>query len=427
MEFQVEATFTDQAGETHEADYSVSLARQGFGLHIQAPSCCDLANAPDFTVQALNANGDKVAVQGTYIIYNDQEETPLLQGTFSANAAMPLPSLRPGNYHLVAKATDQNGLEISTRSVISLYDSRQATELLTPRPTLSAREVSRDVTLFRSDFVYAPVREVSEQQPAELFFAPAQGDVHVSYLVLSDHEVISRGSFELGHALYRLTIPYQPTYGNGFKVYIYYVREGEVCNQTVQFTYQRPDKRLQLTWKTFRDRLTPGQQEQWILNIHRPDGAPVQGAELLATLYDASLDQIYSDPWSFSLSFNRRLISYSHYLSNIYDDPSAYLSLPTPHLSTYYRTFDELAHYIEIRYRNTKRMYTGAASNLVYSMAAPRMMTKGRPVEEEEDTLDEVMTLNNASVPSSQPLAESPLISPQLTPKTPRYEEEHHP
>lgn len=50
---------------------------------------------------------------------------------------------------------------------------------------------------------------------------------------------------------------------------------------------------MQLKWTTFRDKLRPGQQEEWKLTVLYPDGSPAE-AEMLATMYDASLDKIYS-------------------------------------------------------------------------------------------------------------------------------------
>lgn len=48
-----------------------------------------------------------------------------------------------------------------------------------------------------------------------------------------------------------------------------------------------------MKWTTFRDKLRPGQQEEWKLTVLYPDGRPAE-AEMLATMYDASLDKIYS-------------------------------------------------------------------------------------------------------------------------------------
>jgi hypothetical protein len=61
-----------------------------------------------------------------------------------------------------------------------------------------------------------------------------------------------------------------------------------------------PDKKLNLKWTTFRDRLTPGQKETWTLNITDANGKPAK-AQLLSVLYDKSLDAIVSHNWSNSL------------------------------------------------------------------------------------------------------------------------------
>lgn len=70
-----------------------------------------------------------------------------------------------------------------------------------------------------------------------------------------------------------------------------------------------PDKRLRLTWETFRDRLTPGQQEEWRLTVKNPDGTPAD-ASLMAVLYDKSLDQIRQHQWDFSPNSYRTMLYY---------------------------------------------------------------------------------------------------------------------
>ena len=69
-----------------------------------------------------------------------------------------------------------------------------------------------------------------------------------------------------------------------------------------------PDKALQLKWKTFRNKLQPGTKETWTLSILRPDGKPAD-AQLLATMYDASLDQLMPHSWYFRLNFPRKFPS----------------------------------------------------------------------------------------------------------------------
>ena len=54
-----------------------------------------------------------------------------------------------------------------------------------------------------------------------------------------------------------------------------------------------------MKWDTFRDRLIPGQKEEWRLTITKPDGTPAD-ASMLAVLYDKSLDALYAHNWSFT-------------------------------------------------------------------------------------------------------------------------------
>jgi len=70
-----------------------------------------------------------------------------------------------------------------------------------------------------------------------------------------------------------------------------YVKEGRLCQQYVSIDKLVPDKQLAVRWQTFRDKLQAGGKEEWRLRIADAQGRPVR-SELLATLYDASLDKL---------------------------------------------------------------------------------------------------------------------------------------
>ena len=82
------------------------------------------------------------------------------------------------------------------------------------------------------------------------------------------------------------------------------MRESKLYTKQVQISRPRPDKSLQLKWITFRDKLQPGGKEEWQLQITYPDKKAAD-AQLLATLYDASLDKLYVNDWAFNLNFPR--------------------------------------------------------------------------------------------------------------------------
>ena len=84
---------------------------------------------------------------------------------------------------------------------------------------------------------------------------------------------------------------------NNISITFAFVRDGVVYREKAVIEAPMREHQLDMKWETFRDRLTPGQQEEWTMKIRQTDGTPAK-AQLLAVLYDASLDQIAMPQWS---------------------------------------------------------------------------------------------------------------------------------
>lgn len=111
--------------------------------------------------------------------------------------------------------------------------------------------------------------------------------------------------------------------GDAVTAYLYLLKDGEFHTKTITVTRPHPDKRLQLSWSTFRSQLTPGQYEEWQLHVTYPDGKPAD-ANVIARLYDASLDAFLNpegtaekDPWKFHYLFPREKPSGDWYHPNV--------------------------------------------------------------------------------------------------------------
>ena len=111
--------------------------------------------------------------------------------------------------------------------------------------------------------------------------------------------------------------------GDAVTAYLYLLKDGEFHTKTITVTRPHPDKRLQLSWSTFRSQLTPGQYEEWELHVTYPDGKPAD-ANVIARLYDASLDAFLNpggtaekDPWKFQYLFPREKPSGDWYHPNV--------------------------------------------------------------------------------------------------------------
>ena len=121
-------------------------------------------------------------------------------------------------------------------------------------------------------------------------------DTHILYTAISGDSIIANSCNYLNNEVVTHKIVYDESYGNGLLVNVAWVKNGKVYTHSAELRKPLPDKKLRMAWTTFRDRLTPGQQEEWTLSISQPDGTPAE-AQLIATLYDASLDKIAPHQW----------------------------------------------------------------------------------------------------------------------------------
>ena len=122
--------------------------------------------------------------------------------------------------------------------------------------------------------------------------------------VFSGKKRLSSTVFQLSDSIVRFDVPYKEEYGDGIEYLFAFVKDGELYFEKVDLQKRRPDKELTMKWDVFRDKLRPGQEEEWRLTIKTPQGTPAD-AEMLATMYDASLDKIYPNRQIFYVNYSR--------------------------------------------------------------------------------------------------------------------------
>ena len=124
---------------------------------------------------------------------------------------------------------------------------------------------------------------------------------HVVYTMISGNRVLENGNIDLTDGqLYTRALTYDASYGDGVLLTYAWVKDGKAYRYHATISRPEPNRTLAVTWTTFRDRLVPGQKEEWRLSVTRPDGSAAD-AQLMATLYDKSLDDILRHDWHFSL------------------------------------------------------------------------------------------------------------------------------
>ena len=188
--------------------------------------------------------------------------------------------------------------------VLSSYgEQQQATHSYVLRPyTPRPQEVDSTflVTCPRDSFDAAHPTEVTlstNQERAWVYVTlSSEGRVHQDTLLC-----LTRGS-------HTFPVPYREEYGKALSMFFATTLNEKVYRENKTLRLSRPDMRLRLRWDSFRDLAQPGDHEQWRITLLRPDGTPA-AANVMATLYDASLDRL--NPHTFDLSLSLGYVDFT--------------------------------------------------------------------------------------------------------------------
>lgn len=298
--YNVQATVTGENGETQTESRMLNAWRRAYAFHalLEDKVCKEDTLSATFRVE--NADGQLLEMEGTYRLYpvvdvknNRVADAPALQGAFTSGKPLVIDTdrLPSGYYDVVLSVRGRDGKEVDSREVNSA------------RFLLFSKQ-ERRLPVFLDDFVYTEQTEFDETQPAVFYYGTSHHDVYVLVDVYNEQGRMESSVLTLDDVLKPLTYPYKGAYGKGVDVTFTFVKDGQQHTQRVSLTRREPSRKLDMRWEVFRDRLRPGQEEEWKLVVKTPQGLPA-AAEVLATMYDASLDQIYSRHQGLDVYFNR--------------------------------------------------------------------------------------------------------------------------
>ena len=326
--FVAHAKVTDVAGETHEGEISLPLGTKPTALSCEVPDRELADSLKSIRFSRRNASGVEITGDVRYRIDNGKEYRA------KANTKIDLPQKLTSGTHTIF-AICENDTAKTEFVVFTLDDKVPAAET--------------------HDWFYVTGSEFpADGSPVHIQLGSSDPNVHVFYSFIAEDRLVKSGTIELNNSNYNLSLPYNISYGEGIILTFAWVKDGKMYEHVQQISKPMPDKRILLKWTTFRDRLVPGQEEEWTLSAMLPDGTPAD-AQLIATLYDKSLDQIYSHHWFFNTGI-RALLPYTdwngfRFGSNTYSAKKGFRSLVVPYLS-YYHFDEELFNFWMPRYYN---------------------------------------------------------------------------
>ena len=289
--FEVSAIVTDISGESHEGVMSLPLGTKPTILTVNLPKRIETDSLKTVTFAYRNASGMPISSRLKYRIdkgeWKDAEaNAPVSIKEYASSASSSL--VWKSGVHQLEAICGQDTLQ-QKFTLFSMKDTHPV-EPTTEWYYQTAKTFPRD------------------GKPVYIQVGSSENGAHIVYSIIAGNKLLEKGAWELGDSIVTLLFTYKEEYASGIVLNYSFVKQGKCYTRMMSIARPLPEKKLNIAWKTFRNRLTPGQKEEWTLKITTPDGKPAK-AQLMSVLYDKSLDQIAPHSWKMSLGFSQWLPS----------------------------------------------------------------------------------------------------------------------
>lgn len=330
--YEIGADVTDVNGETHSGKTQVSIGYKALLVNAVIPGIVEKSQITDYKLSTTNQNGDFVAATGKLTVYKltgpdkvyrnrlwekpdkqlftkqeynrlfpfDQYEDELKPSTWASekmvyaaafNTALAKTIKFPkmehwteGMYKLMIESKDAFGEPVQQTSYFTLLDKQDLA-----MPYLSA-----------SSFI--PVKNTAEPgEDAEILYGSAYQDESKALIEVEvDRKIVAREWHSTGNSLQLYTHRIKEEYRGNIGIHYALVKHNRLYTSTALVRVPYTNKELDIQFETFRNKLQPGEKDEWKLRIKGKAGEK-QAAEMVATLYDASLDAFRPQSFNFSI------------------------------------------------------------------------------------------------------------------------------
>jgi Large extracellular alpha-helical protein len=340
FDYRVEADVTDLNGETRTGSIIVPVGYKALNLQINLPEngIYNLDSLKEITLTSKNLSGEPEGTKVDVKIFSLQPPQRLIRSrywpepdqfimsreeflTFFPNdeymdelkkeswpkgkiilaktdtsnpAVIHLPvNTTDGWYVMEATATDRYGQPVKDVKYFQLYE-KQTRELPAPvylwtatasgtmQPGSTANYVLGSAA--KDVFVIQHTDKRKTTNPVQPYGLGDQqnGDYHF-YTIDNERKNFS--------------FPVSEDDRGGFGVFSFFVKDNRFYSTAWNVAVPWTNKQLDITYETFRNKILPGSEEKWKVKITGEKGQKI-AAEMLASMYDASLDQFKPHTWS---------------------------------------------------------------------------------------------------------------------------------
>lgn len=333
FQYTVYASVTDVSGESQAGEQAISVGYDALFLNVDIPEKLDRSGKQQFNIEAVNFNGVKeeisVKVEITRLtdpgkllverlwkqpdvltlgeaffqkdfpgrVRNDENNPEtwtkaetVFTKTFNTKTdtiLIPenLKTWKPGKYSIKMMATDVFGNSVETVKYFTVFSP-----------------ADRQPPLTEYNW-FTPIKSSGEPgEEATFLIGTAARNVKALYEVQHRGKTVKREWISLDREQRLIKAPILEEYRGNFSVQITFVIANREYKNSMIIKVPYTNKQLDLAFETFRSQLEPGSNEEWKVTIRNKNGDQV-AAQLLASMYDASLDAFVRHGWTFDLYY----------------------------------------------------------------------------------------------------------------------------
>ncbi|HOB53650.1 MAG TPA: alpha-2-macroglobulin family protein [Acidobacteriota bacterium] len=327
--YRIQVDVTDTAGETRSGERVVRLGYTALQADIAAAEWQESIGPIRLNLRTTTLDGEPAPATGTLTVFKLQmPDAPVPAELFGARRdAGETASVRTAEWQRWPAGDQALSREFATgadgtlavdlalppgvyRAQLHTQD-RYGSPVRAMQPLLVLDPAARTFPVRTPAFFGARPGTVEPGDSFEAFWATGYVEGPALVEIFSDGEWLQQYWIHPQETQHRISYPVTERHRGGFTVVTTFVKENRLYTTTTRVAVPWTNKALRLEWGTFRSKLRPGQAETWSLKVSGPS-AEAAAAELVATLYDASLDQFYPHGFPGLSGFFRQDRTYIH-------------------------------------------------------------------------------------------------------------------
>lgn len=320
--FTITADAIDISGETQTGSTAFTLAHRSIDIDLRIGEALDRSLTDSIDVRVKNLNGEEVDVpvdirmvelvppvdaprrtrlweRPDRILEGELPTTHLAEepmswpvnrvvferkGHLAKGRALPVPEMdlfTVGMYRMEVEARDPQGEPVKVARLVTVFDPA----------------IQNTGFIDKAFHVEGLTVRCEPGEKAAVLISSALPACRVLMEVERDGRIAVSRAFVLNNTQQRIELPVQEEDRGGFTIHFLCMERGRVHRQSIGVEVPWTNKQLQVEWMSFRDKLMPGAREEWRLRLTGPKKEAV-AAQLLAVMYDASLDHFVPHTWS---------------------------------------------------------------------------------------------------------------------------------